>query len=234
MADGRPDPETAGDTDTRPPRLPGLAWVGLFLATVLLFTPTALGQEDASARTEPSTAQPGEDVDLVFQIESPDLAEVVVQEEVTCTVTFPDGSERQPCGATAGLAEVRTAGSSAREYVFDYQAPDDPGAYEVAFEADSTARVPSQTYTASTSFNVTEGSPTAQAGGTPETEEPIDDDPAGGDGPGAEDGSDQGGPSSIDPIGGDDASRLMASTTLATGVLAVSAVANRFPLGGPD
>lgn len=195
---------------------------------MLLLASPALAQEDADARTAPAMAEPGEDVDLIFRIDSPDLAEVVVEEEIRCTVTFPNGNEREPCGATAGLAEIRTAGSGAREYVFDYQAPADPGTYEVAFEAESTVRVPSQGYSASTSFEVSEAL-APQAGGDPAVEDP----PGDGDGSTPSEGVDDDGSSASTTLAGTDGSRFMVSTTMATGVLAVALVANRSSLGGP-
>lgn len=208
-------------------------------AALLVLAPLAGAQDDrASASVEPSTAPPGGDLALVFRLDSPDLAEVVVLEEVTCTVDFPDDRERSPCERTGGLAEVHATGSGAREYVFDYQAPILEGSYDVEFEADSTARVLPATYTATTTFVVDASAVTpADDPDDPDGPDDGDADPAGdtddpptdGDDP-DQAGDDGGGLHALDPD--DDASRMAVSTTLATGVLAVTLVANRFPIGG--
>lgn len=210
----------------------------LLLAAALTFVAPLAGAQDegATARAEPPTAAPGEDMTLVLRIDSPELAEVVVQEDVSCTVTFPDDRERSPCQQSGGLVEVYTTGSGAREYAFDYQAPQLEGGYEVAFEADSTARIMPGTYTATTSFAVDASTPSpadADDPGDPDGDaEPpgdVDRPPSDGDGDAA-DADGGGGLAALDV--GSDASRMAVSTTLATGVLAVALVANRFPLGG--
>lgn len=230
-------PRNPSDGDAGPSRGPIWAGLGLLaLAVLLVLAVPGLAQEEASARVDPSPVEPGEDISLIFRIDSPELAEVVVQERVTCTVTFPDGSERGPCDRTTALAEVRTSGSGAKEYVFDYQAPSAEGTYEVLFEADSTARVLPSSYTASASFDVVEEELDPQVGGSPTDGVPDEGEevPPGEDGDGAPDeqGTAGDGPGDELALAGADASRAMVSTALATAVLTVTIVANRFPLGG--
>lgn len=229
-------PSSAPARATGARRLLTASFGALALIVLLVLAGPALAQDQASADVEPSASEPGEDLELIFRMESPDLAEVVVEERIRCTITFPDGSERSPCDRTGGLAEVRTAGSGAREYVFAYQAPAQAGDYDVSFEAESTARVLPATYTANASFAVVDEAPAPQGQG-PTDEEPSTGDDEGtpgeepGDGPGAtDDGNDE--TDAIGTLGGTDASRFMVSTSMATGVLAVTLVANRVPLGG--
>lgn len=212
----------------------------LLLAAVLTFVAPLVGAQDegATARAGPPIVAPGQDMTLVLRIDSPELAEVVVQEDVSCTVAFPDDRTREPCQQSGGLAEVYTTGSGAREYAFDYQAPQLEGDYELEFEADSTARIMPGTYTATTSFAVDASAPSPADADDPEapgddTEPPgdVDRPPSDGDGDGAD--TDADGGEGLDALdAGSDTSRMAVSTTLATGVLTVAVVANRFPLGG--
>lgn len=128
----------------------------LSMGLVLLLAGPAAAQlsGDASARVDPSTVHAGDDLDLVLSITSPDLAEVSLQEEITCTVTLPSGEERAPCERQGSLVSVRLVGEETREHVFAYQAPGETGSYEVRFNATNTLSVPPTSYQAETSFEV--------------------------------------------------------------------------------
>jgi len=68
--------------------------------------------------------RPDQSLTLVFEISSSEVAEVAVEENVDCTITFPNGETREPCSGSADLANVHTAGSGKRHYAFPDQGPD--------------------------------------------------------------------------------------------------------------
>lgn len=208
-------------------------WLGALTLLLILAGGASAQGQGASAGVSPSTSQPGEDIELIFEIPSPDDVEIVVQERVNCTLTFPDGTTRSPCDRPGGLIEVRTNGSGGASYRVPYQAPATFGTYEVLFEAEDTARVPPQTYRAEATFQVTDA-PTGQA-----------QEPPGGDGQPPEEATD--GPDTSDDgtsgsQAGDgalatlaprsDDSRILVSTGLSASVVSAALVANRWPIGG--
>lgn len=212
----------------------------LVVAFLALLTPGALAQEDATAMAEPERAQPGEDLMLAFEVPPPDLVEVAVQENLNCTVTFPDGRDRHPCGQAGSLIQLQTQGDGDRSYTLPYQAPSEEGRYEVRFETRSTARVPAEEHSATTTFVVAEGSPTPQGTDEPGGPDapPGEEDPAGDepppegerrDGPSRDQADDAGVPSV--PVD-DPRSRVFVQGTLALGVVGVALAGSRWPLGG--
>lgn len=209
--------------------------VGGVIVLVLLASPASAQGGDASAHVQPDQVSPGQDVDLVVRIGPPDSAEVVVQERVNCTVSFPDGRERSPCGRSGSAVEVRNRGDGAREYVFAYQAPALKGTYEVTFRATETARTPPSNYTATTEFVVDTSNPAAQGGPGMDPDDPdagVDPgDPSGDDPPGADgaDGSREGGAEAGVRT---DEGRVVVSSSMAAGVAVTALVANRWQLGG--
>lgn len=216
--------------------------VPLLLALSLAAGSAAASDGDAWVTAE--DVRPGQDVDLVFEVPPPEAAEVTVEERVTCTVTFPDGTERSPCEAAGSLVETRTPDSGPRVYVFEYQAPSTAGAYEVHFEANATASVPLEGHEATTTFEVHPAEAPSPADQPPGADDPdAPEGPEDPDGPGdaeAPDGDDasgedpqagQGGPLGPDGFG-TDAARAAVSTGLAASVIVTGLVGTRFPLGG--
>lgn len=192
----------------------------------------ALASHASSARAEPTALYPGQELALVFEVAAPDVAEIVVQERVECTLAFPDGTERSPCSRPGSTLELRTSGDEARTYVVPYQAPDQEGRYAVTFETNSTARAPSHARAAETSFQVistddplpsAEGDdPNAQPPTDPEADPPGE--PPGEDGEQAQGGgSESADDGTLASLGGGEA-RLTTSLTVATAVIAGAAV----------
>lgn len=215
--------------------------LGGFLVLVLLASPASAQDGEASAHAQPSQASPGDDIDLVFRIGPPDSAEVVVQERVNCTVSFPDGRERSPCGRSGSAVEVRNSGDGPREYVFAYQAPALDGTYELTFRATEIARTPPSNYTATTEFVVDTSNPAAQGGpgvdpSDPDAEvdqgDPSGDGPPGADGADGAEGADGNREGRAEAAVRTDQGRVVVSSSMAAGVAVTALVANRWPIGG--
>lgn len=206
---------------------------GMLLAVLVLAGASTAQSGGASAEVTPPVSQPGDDLTMIFEIPAPGTAELVVQEELRCTLTFPDNATREPCGQTGDLIEVRTNGSGPTAYRVPYQAPGLAGPYEVVFQAEDTARVPPQTYRAEATFQVTEVPPDP----TNETPIPTDDTPdadTGAPGPGeGDDPAPQPGDDGLASLGPrTDEARMIVSTGLGATVATAGLVANRWSLGG--
>lgn len=208
------------------------------LAIVLAVSAGAVATDRSTAEAQPATLRAGQDLTLVFEIGDPDLAEIVVGEDVNCTVALPDGSTESPCNGSGALLEVRQGENDSRQYVFAYQAPDQVGSYAVAFEASSTAQLAPHDHSAETTFRVLDADEPA-----PTRDDPGEDDPAQ-DPPDEEDPQDPQDPEEVgdgregageteDPRGEDaalasvDGARLTASTTVAVAVLLAGLVGIR-------
>lgn len=169
--------------------------LGLTLGLVLLLAgPTAAQLSgSSSASVDPSTADAGEDLRLIFNVTSPETGEVTLEEEIRCTVTFPSGEERFPCEREGSTVQVRTIGDDTRRYVFPYQAPDEVGTYQVEFNATNNLSVPPTSYHAETSFEVVpdeELEPGAEDGAS--GNETVDNGTAGDDGASGDETTDDG------------------------------------------
>lgn len=221
-----------------------LGLVGLLLAAG---PATAQTEGSAEARVEPEVAAPGQAIDLILTVQGPPLVEASVQEEVTCTLTSPDGTERAVCQRQGSMVQARLIGETTREHLFPYQAPADLGVYEVDFQVTSTVTLPPQTYTASATFTVVSpgdpalgpGSGSGSGAGGTNASGPGD----GGPGDGTDDvpGDDTDDDTDDEQIplnefgplsGNEDEARLFVSTTLGLAVVGAALVAQRWPMGG--
>lgn len=126
----------------------------LALASVLVAPLAAAQATGATADVSPPVAAPGTDLEIIFRIESPEVLEVALAERVTCVVVAPSGEETPLCDRAGALVELRLLGSTTREYVFAYAAPEGEGDYRVAFRLDSLLTVPPATRTAEAHFIV--------------------------------------------------------------------------------
>lgn len=199
----------------------------------------------AQARVEPDVAAPGQAIDLILTVQGPPLAEASVQEEVTCTLTSPDGTERAVCQRQGSMVQARLIGETTREHLFPYQAPADLGVYDVDFQVTSTLTVPPQTYTANATFTVVSpddpalGPGTGSGDGGVNTSDPGDGGPGDGTDGVADDGTDGDTDDEEIPLnefgplsGNEDEARVFVSTTVGIGTIGLALVARRFPIGG--
>ncbi len=202
----------------------------------------AQSEGSAQARAEPDVAAPGQAIGLVLTIQGPPLVEASVQEEVACTLTFPDGTERDVCQRQGSMVQARLVGETTREHVFPYPAPAELGPYTVDFQVTSTVTVPPQTYRASATFTVVSpddpalGPGIGSGDGGTNASGPADSGP--GDGV-QEDGASDGVDDEEIPLhkfgplsGNDDEARLFVSTTVGVGAIGLALVARRWPMGG--
>jgi hypothetical protein len=215
-----------------------------------VFPPAAAQVADDGARVEPVFAEPGFELELIFSVTSPDLLEAVVQERISCVVVAPDGGEEEVCERAGPAVEARLVGSGTREYVFPHVASALLGAYTVRFQTASTLRLLGSETTAEAQFFVVptgtlpegaDGDPTPNGVPGADGEDGAagsdgDDGDTGSDGAGGGGGSGEGDDGVLpgfDLMSGDrDAARILVSSTVGLGVLALAFVGNRWPFGG--
>lgn len=202
----------------------------LLAAAALALFPSAHAQNAATLILEPDTAEPGAIVIATFTAPPTlALADLAVQERVTCALTGPDG-QIAACDLQGAPIDASVL-SDGRTYTIPLAAPVAPGAYEMrvtrtpigaapalAAEATTTLTIvapepvetgkdetdPSPASTSTTVWNIFFGAPGAGAKGAPDAK----------------------------PDAADDAARWMVSATAGTGTLLLLLVGSRGGLGG--
>lgn len=223
-----------------------LGVLGFALGCVLLLAGPAAAQTSgsASASVDPGTVQAGDDLELVFNVTSPEAGEISIQEEIRCTVTFPSDLEENPCENQSTVG-IRLPGGQTREFRFPYTAPDEVGTYQVDFNATNDLSVPPTSYEAETSFEVVSAEELQSATEDGTSDNGTTDDDTGDQTPPTDEDTDEPadppdeGDDSHEALGGntagpgpDDEARMLISTTASVAALTGGLVAIRWPIGG--
>lgn len=137
---------------------------GLLGGDGLLGSDAGLLSASASASASPDTVPPGELVVVTLRLESADLLEISLDEQITCTVTLPDGRTEPVCDPRTSELDVDLLGSGDDTLRLGLIAPDLAGTYTVTFETTTGLNVGGGSPTASAQFTVDPGTATTAQG----------------------------------------------------------------------
>jgi hypothetical protein len=148
----------------------------LAVAVGAIVAHVGMGATTADAWTDPPLTAAGQQVRLVFTLNSTDEIDAKVMERVTCRFISPTGESTTECDRAGAPVEARTLGPTSRSFTFYVTAPSSVGKYDVQFFATSLVGVPPSpaTVRANTSFRVVPvanlppaGTPGSNPGGHP-------------------------------------------------------------------
>jgi hypothetical protein len=191
----------------------GRAFLAQAGVALLILSPTAAAQ---TAEAQPALVAPGAAVALTYRVQATFPVDLGIQERVTCTIQGPGGGSAPLSDAPGALVHVDVAPAEAT-YAFNVSAPTTPGVYTITFTRARTLDLLGPADPSATTTLVV-------AAGTPLT-------PGGG--PGAGDGTTEGGePAGPGAPSATGAQRWLVSTGMGTAALVVMLVGGRWGLGG--